>query len=176
MLFAVLEQAGLLGRADQMARQRSRLEPSSLIKLAKLRNRLLNDTATDPDAAHKTPIARFLAMRTGARCARAGQSGEGPRRDSRPGRGPRGPSVPAAGRSAYPRWPMAWLRLATSLCDLDLPRRALPTVLRRRCSVLPTTGRSCVRLRCSAAPRSAQLGHLVQVALQRRQKIRSEGL
>ena len=53
MCAAVVEQRRLLGRADQMARQRPRLKPSSRIELAKLRHRLLDDATTDPHAAHK---------------------------------------------------------------------------------------------------------------------------
>ena len=69
MLLAVVEQARLLGRADQMARQRPRLKPSPRVKLAKLRDRLLNDAATDPHAAHKTPVAVDFAVLPSRRVA-----------------------------------------------------------------------------------------------------------
>jgi hypothetical protein len=62
MLPAVVEQAGLFGLADQMPRQRPRLQSSPRIELAKLRHRLLDHPATDPHAAHKTPVAMDLAV------------------------------------------------------------------------------------------------------------------
>jgi hypothetical protein len=62
MLLTIVEQARLLGLADQMPRQRPRLEPASRVELAKLRYRLLNDAATNPHAAHETPVAMDFAV------------------------------------------------------------------------------------------------------------------
>jgi len=62
LLLAVVEQAGLLKLADHMARQRTRLKPASLVKLAKLRHCLLNHTTANPHAAHKTPVTMNLAV------------------------------------------------------------------------------------------------------------------
>jgi len=69
MLLAVVEQAGLLGFADQMARQRPRLKPSPRVELTKLRHCLLDDAAADPHAAHKTPVAMDFAVLPSRRVA-----------------------------------------------------------------------------------------------------------
>ena len=61
-VITVIEQRRLLGRADQMARQRPRLEAALLIQFAKMGNRLLNDTSADANAAHQAPIAMDLAV------------------------------------------------------------------------------------------------------------------
>src|SRR5262245_37589082 len=52
----------MLGPTDYMPRQRPRLQPTSLIELAKLGHRLLNDPPANPHAAHKTPIAMNLPV------------------------------------------------------------------------------------------------------------------
>ncbi|HXL85347.1 MAG TPA: hypothetical protein VN989_14680 [Casimicrobiaceae bacterium] len=57
---AIIEQLRLFGNADQMAGQRLRLKPAVLVELAKMRDRLLNDTTTNTHAAHQTPIAMNL--------------------------------------------------------------------------------------------------------------------
>jgi hypothetical protein len=62
LLLAVVEQAGLLGLADQMARQRTPLKPASLVEFAKLRHCLLDHTTANPHAAHKTPVTMNLAV------------------------------------------------------------------------------------------------------------------
>ena len=59
---AVIEQRRLLRRADQPARQRPRLNPAVLVKLAKMRHRLLNDATPDANAPHQTPIAVDLPI------------------------------------------------------------------------------------------------------------------
>ena len=55
---AVIEQLRFFGSADQPARQRPRLDPSALVELAKLRNRLLDHPPADTNAAHQTPATR----------------------------------------------------------------------------------------------------------------------
>ena len=62
MSAAVVEQPRLLGCADQPASQRPRLNATVLIKLAKMRHRLLNDTTPDTNAAHQPPIAVNLPV------------------------------------------------------------------------------------------------------------------
>src|SRR6516164_3597163 len=47
----------------------ARPKPSPRVKLAKLRDRLLNDAATDPHAAHKTPVAMDFAVLPSRRVA-----------------------------------------------------------------------------------------------------------
>jgi hypothetical protein len=69
MLLAVVEQPGQLGFTDQMARQRPRPKPTPRVELAKLRHRLLDDAATDPNAAHKTPVAMDFAVLPSRRVA-----------------------------------------------------------------------------------------------------------
>ena len=59
---AVIEQRRLLRRADQPARQRPRLNPAVLVKLAKMRHRLLNDATPDANAPHQTPITVDLPI------------------------------------------------------------------------------------------------------------------
>ena len=62
-IFAVvLEQLGLLGRADQPARQCPGGDASMLVELAQMRHRLLNDASTNANAAHQPPIAMVLAV------------------------------------------------------------------------------------------------------------------
>jgi hypothetical protein len=62
MLLAVVEQARLLGRADQTPRQCLCLQPTPRIELAKLRYRLLDDPTTNPHTAHKTPVTMDFAV------------------------------------------------------------------------------------------------------------------
>jgi hypothetical protein len=62
MFAAVVEQLCLFRYADQPVRKRPRLNPTMLIKLTKMRNRLLNDTTSDAHAAHQAPIAMNLAV------------------------------------------------------------------------------------------------------------------
>ena len=50
------------GSPIRCARQRPRLQPASLVELAKLRHRLLDHTTADPHAAHQTPVAMNLAV------------------------------------------------------------------------------------------------------------------
>jgi hypothetical protein len=59
---AVVEKTGLLRPPDQLPSERSRLQPTSCIQLAKLRHRLLDHPATDSHTAHKTPIAVDFAV------------------------------------------------------------------------------------------------------------------
>jgi hypothetical protein len=54
---AVIEQRRFFGSADQPARQGARLDPSVLVELAKLRNRLLDHQPSDTNAPHQAPIA-----------------------------------------------------------------------------------------------------------------------
>ena len=58
---AVIEQRRFFGSADQPARQRARLDPSALVELAKLRNRLLDHPPSDTNA----PTRRSDARRVG---------------------------------------------------------------------------------------------------------------
>ena len=62
MFASVGEQRRLLRGADQSSRKCPCLNPSMLIKLAKLRYRLLNDASTDTNAAHKARIAVKLPV------------------------------------------------------------------------------------------------------------------
>ena len=59
---AVVEQRRLLRSADQPPCKCPCLNPSTLIKFAELRYRLLNDAPTDTNAAYKTPIAVNLPV------------------------------------------------------------------------------------------------------------------
>jgi hypothetical protein len=43
-----------------MLRKRPRLNPTVLVDLAEMRHRLLNDTATNPNAAHQPPPPNSL--------------------------------------------------------------------------------------------------------------------
>ncbi len=61
MFAAVIEQRRFRG-ADQPARQRARLDPSALVELAKLRDRLLDHPPSNPNAVHQVPIAMNLPV------------------------------------------------------------------------------------------------------------------
>src|SRR5262249_25575356 len=69
ILLAIVEQASLLRRANQMPGQRLRLQSALLIELSKLRYRLLDDAPTNSHAAHKAPIAMDLAVLSPRRVA-----------------------------------------------------------------------------------------------------------
>ena len=62
MFAAVIEQRRFFRGADQPARQRARLDPSALVELAKLRDRLLDHPPSDTNAAHQGPIAMNLPV------------------------------------------------------------------------------------------------------------------
>ena len=62
MFAAVVEQRRLLRSADQSSRKRSGLNPSMLIKFAKMRHRLLDDTPPHAHAAHQPPVAVKLPV------------------------------------------------------------------------------------------------------------------
>ena len=62
MFAAIVEQRSLLGSTDQSVRKPPRLDAAMLIKLAKLRNRLLNDAPTDTYTTHEAPIAVNLPV------------------------------------------------------------------------------------------------------------------
>src|SRR5579871_904229 len=59
---AVVKQLRFFGSADQMPGQRTRLEPATLIELAKMRDSLLNDQPTHANAAYKTPVTVNLPV------------------------------------------------------------------------------------------------------------------
>jgi hypothetical protein len=62
-IFATVpKELGLLGRADEPMRQRPRLNAPTLIELAKMRHRLLDDTPSNAHAAHQPPIAMNLPV------------------------------------------------------------------------------------------------------------------
>ena len=86
MFAAVVEQLRLLGGADQSASQRPRLNATVLIKLAEMRYSLLNDTASDTNAAHQPPIAVNLPVLFANRMAQV-----------------HAPSEPTASKRKYPR-------------------------------------------------------------------------
>ena len=62
MFAAVVEQPRFFRGADQAARKRARLDPSALVELAKVGDRLLDHAPSNPNAAHQTPIAMDLAV------------------------------------------------------------------------------------------------------------------
>ena len=62
MLAAVVEQRRFFRDADQPARKRARRDPSVLVELAKMCDRLLDHPPADPNAAHQRPIAMNLPV------------------------------------------------------------------------------------------------------------------
>jgi len=66
---AVIKQLGLFGSTDQMASQRPCLQPTLLVKLAKMGHRLLDDAPTNAHAAHQRPIPMDLSSLASCRVA-----------------------------------------------------------------------------------------------------------
>ena len=62
MRAAVVEQLRLFRSADQMPRERAGFDPPVLVKLAEMRNRLLDHPPTDTNASYKAPITVDLAV------------------------------------------------------------------------------------------------------------------
>ncbi len=59
---AVIKQRCLFRGADQTPREHARLDPSALVELAKMRDRLLDHAPRDPNAPHQAPIAMNLPV------------------------------------------------------------------------------------------------------------------
>src|SRR5215831_2535390 len=59
---AVIKQLRLLGNANQMTRQRPRLNSTLLIQFAQMRHCLLDDAPADTNTAHQPPVTVNLAV------------------------------------------------------------------------------------------------------------------
>src|ERR1700722_7283837 len=106
ILTAVVEQRRFLRGADHPPRKRERLDPAMLIELAELRDRLLDHSSANPNAAHQGPIAMDLPVLLANRMAQVHAPFDPTKRRQKIAKVVTTPAIPPPQRSNH----LIWLR------------------------------------------------------------------